>query len=142
MQIRRITDNVAVGAQIRASDVAGIAAAGYRSIICNRPDGEAPDQPSFDDIAAEAQRLGLQFRYLPVISGHATEADAADFGQAVDELPGPVFAYCRSGTRCTMLWSLDQGRRGEAVSAIVDAARDAGYDMAPIAQRIAANGGK
>jgi sulfide:quinone oxidoreductase len=142
MQIRRITEGVAVGAQMEPSDVAEIAAAGYKSVICNRPDGEGPGQPPFDGIAREAERLGLQFRYLPVVSGQVTEANAADFGKAVDELPGPVFAFCRTGTRCAALWSLDQGSRGEPVNAIVEAAREAGYDMAPLAARIAANGGK
>lgn len=142
MNINRITKKVAVGAQVDPGDVEKIAAAGYKSIVCNRPDGEASGQPPHDGIESEATRHGLQFRYLPVIAGQVTEADAADFGMAIDELPGPVFAYCRTGTRCTALWSLDQGRRGEPVSAIVEAAREAGYDMAHLAPRIAANGGK
>ena len=106
MQFKKLSETFAVAPQIGASDVSAIAAAGYRSIICNRPDGEAPDQPPFAEIAAEARAQGLAVSHVPVISGMVTENDVAGFYAAVASLPSPVLAYCRSGARCTTLWSM------------------------------------
>ena len=104
MQIRPLTDDYAVSAQIQPEDVAEIAAAGYKTIICNRPDNEDPGQPDHGSIEAAARAAGLTFRFIPVISGGMTDADVAAQTQALAEVPGPVFAYCRSGTRCTNLY--------------------------------------
>ena len=116
MEIRRINGNLSVSEQISESDVAEIAAAGFRSIICNRPDGEGPDQPVFAEIEKAARRLSLEARYMPVVSGKVRDEDAELFGKAMDELPKPIFAYCRTGTRSTTLWSLDQGARGGRIA--------------------------
>ncbi len=102
----RITPDYAVSAQIGTGDVAALAALGFRSIMCNRPDGEAPDQTPVAEIRAEAERLGLGFAFVPVISGAITPGDLADFRTALDGLEGPVLAYCRSGARCQHLWML------------------------------------
>jgi sulfide:quinone oxidoreductase len=104
MKIVEITRDYSVAPQIRPEDVAEIAALGYRSILCNRPDGEAPDQPDFAEIAAEAERHGLKMAHVPVVSGAIVPQDVRDFSTAIEELPGPVLAYCRSGARCQYLW--------------------------------------
>jgi len=107
MQIVPQDDHFASADQITPDDLADIARAGYRSIICNRPDGEGgAAQPTSQDMRAAAQKLGLQFAYLPVKPGQITPADAARFGQLLDDLPGPVLAYCRSGNRATSLFQL------------------------------------
>lgn len=140
MDIRKITDEVSVAPQLLPGDMAAAAAQGFRSVICNRPDGEAADQPTFDEVEAAAQAAGLQTRYMPIVSGKVRDEDAEDFGRALVELPGPVLAYCRTGTRSATLWSLSQaGTRDTA--AILAATRDAGYDMAGVVRRIV-NGGK
>jgi sulfide:quinone oxidoreductase len=110
MDRKAITSTLSTGGQITAADVRGLADRGFRSIICNRPDGEGADQPTFAEIAAAAQAAGLQARYLPVVAGAVTDADAVAFGRALDELPKPVFAYCRSGMRSETLWSLSRAR--------------------------------
>lgn len=99
--------------QITPDDLAAIQAAGYRSIICNRPDGEGgasgPNpQPTSQALRAAASQLGLQFAYLPVKPGQITADDAARFAQLLLDLPGPVLAYCRSGNRATSLYQLAQ----------------------------------
>jgi sulfide:quinone oxidoreductase len=109
MQARKLTDTYTVAPQIMASDVATIAAEGYRSIMCNRPDGESADQPPYAEIAAAAAAHGLTVRHVPVVSGQITQANVDEFGRAITELPTPVFAYCRSGARCTQLWSMISG---------------------------------
>lgn len=105
MQYRQIAEDYAVSPQIRAEDIPLIKEAGFRSVICNRPDGEDPGQPSADEIRAAAEAAGLEFRWVPVISGQMTPENVEEQAKALDELPGPVFAYCRSGTRCTNLYA-------------------------------------
>ncbi|QUS58456.1 bifunctional protein tyrosine phosphatase family protein/NAD(P)/FAD-dependent oxidoreductase [Pseudovibrio brasiliensis] len=140
MHIKSISSSLSVCPQITAQDVQKIADLGFRSIICNRPDGEGADQPVFDEIEAAAKKLGLETRYLPVISGKVSDEDADAFGKAMNEIPRPVLAYCRTGTRCATLWSLSQAET-LAVSDILAATKSAGYDMAGVVRRIA-NGGK
>ncbi len=104
MNIKRIADDFAVSPQISPEDVAAVKAAGYKSIICNRPDGEDMGQPEAEIIARAAEAAGLPFRHIPVVSGNVTMNDLTDMAAALKELPGPVFAYCRSGGRCTNLY--------------------------------------
>jgi len=108
MDYRQINDDYAVTGQIATSDIDQIRAAGYRSIICNRPDDEQPDQPSAAEIAAAAAAADIVFRHIPVISGQMTEADVMAMAEALDEIPGPVFAYCRSGARSTNIYQAAQ----------------------------------
>jgi sulfide:quinone oxidoreductase len=108
MQIKKINDRLTVAGQISAADVEGFAKAGFKSIICNRPDEEEDDQPAYEGIARAAQEAGLEIRYLPIEAGTVTEADAADFAKAMAELQAPVLAYCRSGARCTIVWNMSQ----------------------------------
>ncbi|KUF09467.1 bifunctional protein tyrosine phosphatase family protein/NAD(P)/FAD-dependent oxidoreductase [Pseudoponticoccus marisrubri] len=140
MEFRKITDDITVSPQITAGDIPAIAEAGFRAIICNRPDGEGVDQPGFDEIAEAARAAGLETRYLPVDSGKVTDAAAADFGQAMRALPGPVLAYCRTGTRSATLWSLSRAA-DLAPAEILEKTKGAGYDMAGVVRRIV-NGGK
>lgn len=137
---KTISSQLAVAAQIAPSDLADLKAQGFRSVICNRPDGEGADQPTFSEIAAAASALGLEARYIPIEGGKVSDADAAGFATALDELPGPTLAYCRSGTRSTTLWSLAQAGR-LPVAEILAATQRAGYDMGGVVRRIA-NGGK
>ncbi|MFT3803626.1 MAG: TIGR01244 family sulfur transferase [Burkholderiaceae bacterium] len=140
MDMRPLTAEVAVGPQVTATDLPAIAAAGYRSLVCNRPDGEAPDQPGFREIERAAQALGLQASYLPVESGKVTDEQAQAFGRLMTELPGPVFAYCRTGTQSATLWALSQAD-SRPLPKLLEAARAAGYDLRGVARRIA-NGGR
>lgn len=110
MHYKHMDDAVAVSGQINAVDVGQIAADGFRSIICNRPDNESPGQPSFAEIDAAARTAGIAARYIPVTPGQTDPRQAAqEFRAALAELPKPVLAYCRSGARSTNLWQLSQG---------------------------------
>jgi cysteine desulfurase len=91
--------------QIAPADLKAIRHAGFRSVICNRPDGESPDQPAFEEIAAAAREWGIEARYLPIEPGSIDDAQVDAFGALVDALPKPILAYCRSGSRAGMLWS-------------------------------------
>lgn len=104
MQLTKASDDLAITGQITANDIANLAGAGFKSVICNRPDHEEPGQPTFDEIAAAAVEHGLEIRHQPVRDIAAS--DAAEFGAIYAELPKPVLAYCRSGARCTNLATL------------------------------------
>ncbi|MDX8469168.1 TIGR01244 family sulfur transferase [Mesorhizobium sp. VK23B] len=112
MEYRQISDDYSVSGQILPEDIAAIKDAGFRSVICNRPDNEQPGQPSADSVKVAAEAAGLAFRYIPVISGQITMDNVEDQAEALDELEGPVFAYCRSGARCTNLYGLIQQQKG------------------------------
>lgn len=97
--IRTLTPALRVSPQIGPETVASLAAAGIRSIICNRPDGEEAGQPTAASIAAAAETQGLRFVQIPVVSGSIGADEVAAMAQALAELPSPVLAYCRSGAR-------------------------------------------
>ncbi|WP_299507956.1 bifunctional protein tyrosine phosphatase family protein/NAD(P)/FAD-dependent oxidoreductase [uncultured Roseobacter sp.] len=140
MELKKITEKVTVSPQINADDMAAIKEAGFRAIICNRPDGEGADQPSFEEIEAAAKAVGIDARYVPVKSGMVTDEDVAAFGTALKEVQRPVLAYCRTGTRSATLWSFHESKK-RPMPEILAATKAAGYDMNGVARRIA-NGGK
>lgn len=106
MMINRVSDTYGACPQIAPQDVTEIAALGYRAIMCNRPDGEDAGQTPVAEIRAEAERLGLAFAFVPVLSSGITQANVDDFSRALADLPAPVLAYCRSGTRSHNLWKI------------------------------------
>ena len=91
--------------RLHPAELKAIRNAGFRSVICNRPDGESPDQPAFDEIAAAARELGIEARYLPIEAGSNGDAQVDAFGALVNALPKPILAYCRTGNRAGMLWN-------------------------------------
>lgn len=93
--------------QIGPAQLKEIAQQGYKSVINNRPDGEGgPDQPTNASIQAEAEKLGLNYVYLPVVPGAFTPAQVQEMARLLKTLPGPVLAFCRSGARSTNLYQL------------------------------------
>lgn len=105
--IKQITSQFHATAQVAREDVAKIAAAGYKGIICNRPDDEGgPAQPSHEEIARAAREFGIEFAYVPVVPGKITPDDVEKFRAALDTLPAPVLGYCRTGNRCSQLYQL------------------------------------
>ena len=139
MDIKKIDKEISVSAQIAPSDLQALAEAGFKAVICNRPDGEGNDQPLFHEIEEAAQAAGLNAHYLPVETGKVGDEDAEHFGELLDSLPKPVLAYCRSGTRSVTLWSLSRGGK-LPLPDILSATSDAGYDMSGVVRRIANQG--
>lgn len=112
MTIKPLTPALSVSPQILPPQVPGLAMAGFRSIICNLPDGEGgPQQPGFDQVAAAAQAAGMTAAYLPITPGQIGPAEAAAFATLLDSLPAPVIAFCRSGNRSSLLWAAVQAAR-------------------------------
>src|ERR1700682_1061700 len=140
MDIKKLTAELAVSQQIAASDLRAIEAAGFRAVVCNRPDGEGSDQPNFSEIEAAAREHGIEAHYLPTESGKVGDAEAAQFGKLMQALPKPVLAYCRTGMRAATLWALSEAP-SRTLPDIISAGKAAGYDLTALARRIA-NGGK
>ena len=134
-KISKLTPFISVSPQLNVPDLGIVAAQGFKSIISNRPDGEAEDQPSAADIAETAHRNGLDFRHLPVVAGKVTDDNVADFQDALAELRGPVLAFCRTGTRSATLWALSEAHH-LAPNAIAETAAAAGYDLEALRPRL------
>ncbi|MEM5517929.1 TIGR01244 family sulfur transferase [Henriciella sp. AS95] len=129
--IRKVTDHFSVAPQINEDDVDEIAAAGFKTIVANRPDGEGGvDQPRMGAIRTRAEQLGLTFVALP-FSGAPTPEIIERTQSILSEAPAPVLAYCRTGTRSVTAWALTHGGQGMGEE-IVEAAAGAGYDLSSI----------
>jgi len=139
MQIHKLTEQLSVAAQISSQDIAELATAGFRSLINNRPDGEVDGQPASALLASVAASHGLDYRYLPVVSGQLSEQNVVDFAEALRSLPSPVLAFCRTGTRSCTLWALQA--TGDA-DAVLDTARQAGYDLQTLRSRLSSPSGR
>jgi uncharacterized protein (TIGR01244 family) len=130
--IRRVTEDISVAPQISVSDVEEAARAGFKTIINNRPDGEAPDQPSGHEIEAAAKAAGLAYFHIPVRGGPTPE-QVVTTGRVLAEADKPVLAFCRSGTRSIVTWSLCQAAAGEkSREELVGLGRAAGYDLSGV----------
>jgi len=135
MELHKITEDLSVAGQLDAADIPLIAAKGFRAVVCNRPDGEAVGQLPFGPIEAAARAAGMAVAYQPVPSNAVGDADGAAFGELLEELPKPVLAYCRTGTRCTILWALSQAPK-QPINEIVQRAKAAGYDLTGLVPRL------
>jgi len=128
LDLKRINDHVTVSPQISLDDIAAIKAAGFTTIVNNRPDGESPDQPDSETMRAAVEQAGLTYHFIPLGRDGVNPDMVAAEKAALEGSAGPVLCFCRSGTRSTTLWALSQA--GEApADEIVDSAAHAGYDL-------------
>jgi len=137
MDIKKLSPSFSVSPQIEEDDVTQIADLGFQGVINNRPEGEAAGQPDGPVIEAQARRLGLGYRHIPVVSGQITDADVEAFKAALDEMNGPILAFCRSGARSASLWGLAHAGR-LSPDAIIETAATAGYDLSGLRGRLQA----
>lgn len=129
---RQISDTVFASPQITLAEVAEASAQGIRLIVNNRPEGESDDQTPGDEIEAAAKAAGIAYIAIPVTHAGFSEAQVKAMAEALDSADGPVLAYCRSGTRSTLLWALAEASKGTNPAAIAAQAARAGYDIAPV----------
>ena len=128
MKLAILTPNLSALPQPAAEDIGELADRGYRSIISNRPDDEAPDQPKWNDLKAAALARGMDAVHIPVVASEIGEADIHAFRKALERLPKPIAAFCRTGTRSTLLWALANEASLTADERIKIAAKE-GYDL-------------
>ena len=130
MSIFQLTDTLSVAGQITPQDIPGIAAQGITVVVCNRPDGEVPQQATMDEIEAACNDTGLLFVRYPVTAMDFPGPDLEGLGDLFDDPGQSVLAYCRTGTRCANLWvaTRDPADHTEAVQI----ARDIGFDLSMV----------
>lgn len=126
---RTIDPSFLAASQIGPEDVATAAAQGVTTIVNNRPDGEEASAPQGADIAAAAAAHGLAYVAIPITHSGFSHAQIDALAAAIDASPGPILAYCRSGTRSTNLWALTRARMGDDVQTLCDKAAAQGYDL-------------
>lgn len=129
---RKLSDSVLASPQIDLADIAAAAAQGVTLIINNRPEGESDDQTAGAEIEAAAKAAGLGYVAIPVTHAGFSQAQVTAMAEALENAGGPVLAYCRSGTRSTLLWSLAEASRGADPDTLADQAAEAGYDISPV----------
>ena len=129
-ELASLTPGLSVTGRLDAPDVEALAAAGVRTIVNNRPDGEDRGQLP----AAEARRVaelhGLAYHHIPITAATLSRADVDAFAAVLRVAAAPVVAHCRSGTRSALLWALVRMREGaDPLSLVAEAARH-GIDIA------------
>lgn len=130
--IRQLDDKTAISGQIMPGDVEQLKASGVSMIVCNRPDGEDPEQPTAAEIRQAAERAGIAFRHVPIVRGIGP-SDVEAMQEALAASDGKLLAYCRSGTRSALTWAVAAREQGAALQDVEAAANRAGVDLTPIA---------
>lgn len=133
---RQITDTVFASPQIGTDAIAEAKALGITLIINNRPEDESEDQTPGAEIEAAARQVGIDYVAIPVTHAGFSQAQVDAMRSALDDAGGPVLAYCRSGTRSTLLWALARAKAGDNPTVIASKAAAAGYDVSPVRQLI------
>ncbi len=129
---RTLSDQVFASPQIGLADVAEAAKLGVQLIINNRPEDESDDQVPGAEIEAAARAAGMDYVAIPVTHAGFSEWQMEAMATALAGAAGPVLAYCRSGTRSTLLWALAEASRGRNPGVLAAQAAAAGYDLTPI----------
>lgn len=136
MQIRQVTPRYSVSPQVSPGDMEAIKAHGFTTVICNRPDEENPPDHQAAAMADAAEAAGLAFVAIPLTHQTMTPENIALQEAAVAASEGPVLAYCASGTRCTVIWSLARATEGMPADEILETAAKAGYDLSGLRPRL------
>ncbi len=129
---RSITTDIMVAPQISADAVAEAKAAGVALIINNRPEGESDDQIPGADIEAAARAAGMDYIAIPITHSGFSQPQVMSMVAALQGAKGKILAYCRSGTRSTLLWALAESAQGGDPDALTNMAAKAGYDVSPV----------
>lgn len=138
MQTFPLTTDFSVSPQLGERDIAQLARQGVRTVINNRPEGEAADQPRGAALASAAAAAGMSYCELPIVPGVITDEQIERFARCLAELPAPHVAFCRTGTRSATLWALASARAGMHANDILVRTAKAGYDLSALLPRLAA----
>ncbi len=128
MKLNKVIEEYFVSDQINAQDISVLKQHGFKTIFCNRPNSEEMHQPTAEELQKVADDLGIKFIHQPVIGNAISQKDVDDFKNYYENAEKPIFAYCRTGTRSTMLWALSESSN-RASSEILNLTSAAGYDL-------------
>ena len=134
--MKHLDGKTLVGGQILPEQMQALAAQGVTTIVNNRPDFEAPNQPVSAALGAAAEAAGLAYHHIPVAGGFSQDQVEA-MAEALAASSGKVVAFCLSGTRSTYLWALARAAQGADADLLIAQAAAAGYDLRPIANYLA-----
>jgi len=135
MKPTAVTDTFAVSPQLQRRDMTELANAGFRTVICNRPDDEEPGQPAVASMREAAEAAGMAFHHIPVSGGAFPSEAIIAFRQVREEADGKVLAFCRTGTRSITLDALANIENLSANERI-ERAKRAGYDLSGLRDRL------
>lgn len=139
MNIRPLTEQLYICPQLTEANIADAVKLGIRTVICNRPDQEEPDQPDFATVQQQLEQAGIRHNlFQPVTAPTINTADATHFADLLAQAEQPVLAFCRTGTRSTLLWGYGQAKQGRPVAEIIAVAAAAGIDLSSAEARLQA----
>lgn len=133
---RKLSDAMLASPQITPEDLAAAREQGVTLVINNRPDGESPEEPQGPEIEAAARAAGMDYLAIPITHAGFSLPQVDALADAISACDGKVLAYCRSGTRSTLLWAMARARLGDAPDEIASAAASAGYDVSVVRDTI------
>ena len=128
MDIRPLSDSYSVTPQILPDDIPAIAAAGFKTVICNRPDRENPDELAAEALRAAIEAAGMTLIINPVVGGALTTENVDSQRAAIDTAQGPILAYCASGNRSSIVWALANAGR-QPTDDLIAAGAKYGYQL-------------
>lgn len=134
---RQLEDDLITCGQLNKEQIKELAAVGIKTLIFNRPDAEEIGQPATAELQAQAEALGMQWIFQPVLSGQVTDAEGLEFGKLYSAAAKPVVAFCRTGARCGCLWALSQ-KPHQPGKVLVAKMQQAGFDMPDFFKRLTA----
>lgn len=129
---RKLDEQIFASPQITVADIDTARALGVTLVINNRPEGESGDQTPGAQIEAAARAAGMDYLAIPITHAGFSHGQVTAMAEALEKQEGPILAYCRSGTRSTLLWALAQASRGQDKDELVAKAQRAGYDLTPV----------
>jgi uncharacterized protein (TIGR01244 family) len=129
---RKLTDRIFVAPQIDVDAIQAAKLLGVTLVINNRPEDESADQTPGPDIEAAATEAGMDYIAIPVTHAGFAEWQVTAMADAIEKADGKILAYCRSGTRSTLLWALARATKGDHPAVLAEQAADAGYDLSPV----------
>ncbi|MGP5308603.1 TIGR01244 family sulfur transferase [Vreelandella alkaliphila] len=130
MQTQSLEKGVAITSQLTAEELEHVKAQGFKTVICNCKPGESAEFSGEDAYRFKAAELGLHWVHIPVTPGEYSQADVAAFAKALQQLPRPILAFCRSGKRATHLWAYAKRHTEECdLAELFAAAKAAGFDL-------------
>lgn len=129
---RKLTHDIYAAPQIGLAEIAEAGALGVTLVINNRPEDESDDQTPGAEIEAAARAAGMDYVAIPVTHSGFSEPQVKAMTEALESAEGAVLAYCRSGTRSTLLWALAEASQGGDPDSLTNMAAKAGYDVSPI----------
>lgn len=136
MQLRPLTDHITLADQLTESDLVEIVTAGFKTVICNRPDEEGEAHLPASEAQAMLEANDVEFHYLPVNGAAITDQDVVNHNALLAGASAPILTYCRTGTRCAKLWALGQADADADADSLIAKVADTGLNIADIRDRL------